>query len=364
MIVLYALFVIAFINLIYLVVFSRFSFGKVKPQSVTDKFPVSVIVCAKNESENLKKNIPLWLSQQHPDFELVLINDSSSDDTLEVMQIFAERDSRVKVVDVTENETFWGSKKYALTLGIKKAAHKRLLFTDADCSPASTHWISLMADHFSREKQLVLGYGGYSKASGILNSLIRFETVTTAIQYFSYAMHGFPYMGVGRNLGYTSNLFYEQNGFTNHMDVKSGDDDLFVHWAATRTNVALALNKESFTYSIPKKSWRSWFQQKRRHVSTSKYYSPRIKFLLALYYLSNLSFWLVTFLAFLMVDWKLVLLPFLLRTIAHYIVVGSGAKRLAENSLVVFLPFLDLLLVCMQLIIFISGSKSKNLHWK
>jgi hypothetical protein len=280
------------------------------------------------------------------------------------MNHFAASDPRIKIVDVVSNESFWGSKKYALTLGIKKAANKRMLFTDADCRPATNSWISNMVSQFSEEKHIVLGYGAYDQTGGLLNALIRYETMVAAIQYFSYAFNGMPYMGVGRNLAYTSNLFYANNGFTSHMKMQSGDDDLFVNMAATSSNTAIQIAPESFTYSIPKKTWSSWIHQKRRHSSTAKFYQRKHKFLLACYYIFNLLFWVVASCALIFSNWKIALFIIILRLLIQYIVHGKATEKFKESGLVVFIPLLELFLVCLQMSIFISGRISNRSSWK
>lgn len=169
----------------YVFIFGKFAF--LKPQEATKKnFPISVIICAKNEANNLTRFLPSVIAQDYPNFEIVLINDASKDNTLEVMQSFAVEHSNIKVVDVKSIEAFWGNKKYALTLGIKASKNEYLLFTDADCKPLSKNWIAEMSAHFNEEKALVLGYGAYEKIKkSFLNKMVRFETLITAINYFS-----------------------------------------------------------------------------------------------------------------------------------------------------------------------------------
>ncbi len=364
MALLYALGIVILINCAYFLLFSKFSFSISSKKTAISTFPVSLIVCSKNEAENLKKHIPLWLAQNHTNFELVLINDASIDSSLEVMQEFAKEDSRIQIVDVVNNEAFWANKKYALTLGIKKAKHKRLIFTDSDCRPATEHWLSYMASLFSAEKQLILGYGAYEKEPGILNYLIRFETLITALQYFSYAKAGSPYMGVGRNLGYTSDLYYKNNGFMSHMQFPSGDDDLFVNEVASSTNTTIVDNPLAFTYSIPKQSFRTWFIQKKRHTSTAKRYKTKHKILLGGFYLFNLLFWILAVSGLLLLDWKITLILIIFRLLVQGIVVGKAAKKLKEMNLLPFVPFLELFLVFTQMSIFISNILTKPARWK
>lgn len=364
MLLLYTLAIVVLINCCYYLLFSRFSFLKVSIKKETPCYPISLIVCAKNEAENLKSNIPLWLEQDYEDFEIILINDASYDETLEVMEEFAKEDARIKIVDVENNEAFWANKKYALTLGIKKASNKRLLFSDADCRPASNVWLQKMTSQFSEQKQLILGYGGYNKSFGFLNAIIRYETLLTAVQYFSYAKSRIPYMGVGRNLAYTSQLFYDNNGFISHMKVPAGDDDLFVNETATRKNTAICYDKEAFTYSQPKRSWKDWFLQKKRHISTAKYYKAKHKFLLGTFYLTNLIFWILAIISITVLDWKIPAALIAFRLLFEILIVGKAAYKLNERNLVPFIPFLEIFLVLVQMSIFISNSFSKPKRWK
>ena len=349
----------------YILFFGKFAFTK--PKNVVSKnIAVSVIICAKNEAENLKSFLPSVINQEYPEFEIVLINDASKDGTLNIIQEYSKLHNNIKIVNVKPIEAFWGNKKYALTLGIKAAKHDFLLFTDADCKPVSKHWIKEMSAHFSNKKTIVLGYGAYSKVKkSLLNKLIRFETLITAINYFSFAKFGLPYMGVGRNLAYTRKEFFDANGFINHIKVRSGDDDLFINQIATPKNTAVCFLKDSFTESTPKKTFKDWFKQKRRHVSTAKHYKVKHKALLTLLYVSNFLFWFLgTILLAYLFKWKIVLGLFILRLIFQYTIIGVSSKKLNETDLIFFIPFLEVFLIIAQLTIFINNLISKPSHWK
>lgn len=350
----------------YIFIFGSFSFSRKKTNENNFNLPVSVIICAKNEAKNLTENLPLFLKQNYKNFELVLINDRSRDQTLKVMEQF-KKDSpiSIKIVDVAVNEQFWGSKKYALTLGIKAASYEHLLFTDADCIPVSESWITEMVNNFSDEHQIVLGYGAYKKIKkSWLNKLIRFESLLTAIQYFSYEKIGIPYMGVGRNLAYTKTIFFKANGFANHMHIKSGDDDLFVNQAATRQNTAISCSQNSFTESIPKMEFKDWLQQKRRHISTASLYKPSHKFLLGVFFITQLLFWILGIsLLCLFYKWQLVAVLVFVRILFQYMVLGFSAKKLNERDLILPIPFFEIFLILIQMFIFIKNMFSKPTHW-
>jgi glycosyltransferase involved in cell wall biosynthesis len=349
----------------YIIIFGKFSFAKT--QIATPKrIPISVIVCAKNEEENVRNLIPLLVKQNYPQFEIVLIDDASSDNTLEVFEEFEKLHSNIKLVKVENNEAFWGNKKYALTLGIKAAKYEYLLFTDADCVPSSKDWIANMSSQFTQEKTIVLGYGAYEKISGsFLNKLIRFETLLTATQYFSWAKIGKPYMGVGRNLAYKREEFFKVRGFMDHMKVRSGDDDLFINQAADAKNTTICYLPDSFTYSKPKTSFSKWFTQKRRHVSTAKYYKIFDQNQLGLFYTSQLLFIVLPILLLVFqFQWIIVLSLLFFRYLFAWITLGFAAGKLKEKDIMYWFPIIEIIVVFTQLNVFITNTFSKPVHWK
>ncbi len=356
---------VSVIQIIYYVCFSSFAFSKKEVKNNNQNLPVSVIICAKNEAKNLCQFLPSIINQNYSDFEIVLINEASIDDTLEVMKTFKNNNNNIKIVDVENNEAFWGNKKYALTLGIKAAKNEYLLFTDADCNIPSNNWITEMVSQFSAKKSIVLGYGKYkTEKYSLVNLFVRFETLLTAIQYFSYAKLGSPYMAVGRNLAYTKSEFFKVKGFINHMNVRSGHDDLFIQYAATSTNTAIYTSKESFTISEAPKTFKEWFQQKRRHISTEKHYKFKHKFFLRLFFISKFLFFGLATLLFFLYNWKIILPIILIYYLIQWFVVGFSAKKLQETQVLFFLPFLEIGLVLFQFVTFIANTISKPTHWK
>ncbi|MDG1805560.1 MAG: glycosyltransferase [Flavicella sp.] len=359
-------YVIIFLQCLYYLIFLTPLLGA-KQNNNRNRNPISVVVCAKNEAQNLKKFIPHFLQQKYSaPFEIVLINDRSTDETGEIISQFAQNNSNIKIVNVEECENFWGNKKYALTLGIKAAQYEHLLFTDADCYPTSENWIEQMASCFSKKKSIVLGYGGYEKIkNSFLNKLIRYETVLTALQYFSYSKAGIPYMGVGRNLAYTKSEFFKVNGFIKHIKIKSGDDDLFINEIADSSNTSINLSFDSTTTSIPKNSFKDWILQKRRHISTASHYKAHHKILLATFYLTQIITLIAPFvLLFFTADVKFILIPLFIRYAILFLSFGLFSKKLKEMDLILWIPFLEISLIFIQLYLYLINRISIPTNWK
>ena len=246
-----------------------------------DSKPVSLVIAARNELVNLQRNLPLWLNQQHPDFEIIIADDGSTDGTSEWIVSQMEFHPKLKLVLLDPEYVKMHGKKIALTLAFKKAVHNRFVLTDADCTPATEQWLSIMASELNGSKEIVIGYSPYQKTSGLLNQLIRYETLQTGMQCFGFAKKGKPYMAVGRNLAYTRSIYDHVKGFSSHSHVPAGDDDLFIQSAAHANNTALCLVPEAYTESIPKSNWKAWWRQKQRHLWTGKFYSSSSKNMLA-----------------------------------------------------------------------------------
>jgi cellulose synthase/poly-beta-1,6-N-acetylglucosamine synthase-like glycosyltransferase len=357
--------IVAIQLLYYLVIFGKFAYAKTQKNSLK-KIPISVIVCAKNEEENVKKFIPILAEQDYPDYEIILIDDASSDETLEIFEAFEKQYPNIRLVKVKNNEAFWGNKKFALTLGIKAAKKEYLLFSDADCYPTSKDWIKEMSSHFTMNKTIVLGYGAYEKIAGsFLNKIIRFETMLTAVQYFSWAKMGHPYMGVGRNLAYKKEEFFNVNGFIDHMKIRSGDDDLFINQAANGKNTTISFSPESFTYSRPKTTFKDWFKQKRRHVSTASYYKPFDRMQLAIFYGSQLLFILLPIILLVFqYQWIAVVSLIGFRYLFTWITLGFSSGKLKEKDVMFWFPIIEIILIFTQLNIFLTNTFSKPVHWK
>lgn len=258
--------------------------------------PVSVIIAAKNEAENLALHLPYILTQEYPEFEVIIAVNNTTDTTIQVLEHLQQEYSHLKWIEINTVPEKFSPKKYALAQAIQRAKYEYLLFTDADCVPNSNTWIKIMMSSFANPKiEMVLGYSPYKRENTILNSFIQYETIFTAIQYLGLAQLGIPYMGVGRNIAYKKSLFQKYT-FNTHKHILSGDDDLFVNQTANKTNIAIQITEKAWVYSIPKKTWQSWYRQKSRHISTGKYY--KIYHLIILGILSLLNF-ILPFLPFL-----------------------------------------------------------------
>lgn len=330
------------------------------------KAPVSIVICAKDEAKNLRKNLPAILSQDYPDFEVVVVNDCSEDSTSEVLEEFQKAHSVLRVTSIKKDPKFTHGKKLALTIGIKAAKHEWLLLTDADCKPESAEWLSSMQKNFTGNTSIVLGYGGFYQAKSLLNNYIRFDTFFIALQYLGFALSGIPYMGVGRNLAYRKSLFFENKGFASHNKLASGDDDLFVNQVAAGKNTKIEYSNTAHIRAEAKGTLRGWVKQKKRHLTTGWHYNRKTKWLLGGELGSRIFFYILFIILIATLKFVYVVLGvFLLRNIVMALVFKFALNRLNEKYLFLSSQIYDFIAPIINIILVIANKfSSPEVKWK
>lgn len=331
---------------VYLFVYGKLAFYKELNSGAVESPPVSIVICAKNEADNLVEFLPKVLSQDYPTFEVVVVNDCSWDNTEDVLREYSKIFPNLKTILIKEDDYYKHGKKFALMVGIKGTKYEHILFTDGDCYPATDQWVKEMMRGYGAGKEIVIGYGPYKKEKSFLNKLIRFDAFIIGTQYLSLGIANKAYMGVGRNLSYKKELFFKNKGFASHYHINSGDDDLFVNQAASNTNTSVIISKDSFTYSLPEKTVTSWGRQKARHLSTSSLYSSGSKNRLMLLHAGNYLFWIMAIVAFLQLDWIIIAASlFFLKNIVQVIVFYKAGQKLDEKDIIPAFLFFEILLL-------------------
>lgn len=352
------------IQVFYLFLFIM-GLNKKEKESIQPPHPVSVIVCAHDEEQNLRELIPQLLTQDHPEFEVIIVEDRCNDGTYDYLRGVTAENNKVKMVRVIHKPDHISGKKFGLTLGIKAAKYDWLLFTDADCRPAGNQWITRMTERYDNQTQIVLGLSPYSKRDGWLNAFIRFESLLTGIQFISLAYLGRPYMGVGRNLVYTKSLFIENKGFNSHLEIMGGDDDLFVNKHSTKSNTRVSVGSEAITISKPKLNWGDFLYQKLRHLSVGKRYRLFDKIILSIFSLTWLLTWFfVVPTIFFTGSLYTIVSIFFLRWILLIVLFHKGSHRLGSSFESWKVPFLDFIFAFYYLVTGLRALVVKRIRWK
>ena len=356
------------------ILFRRLAFYKKHDKSCSYE-PVSVIVCARDAYEYLLDIIPVLLKQDYPEYEVVIVNDCSQDQTEEYLKDLARNNPKINLVNLTQNLNFFHGKKFPLSMGIKSARHDLLLLTDADCVPSTDQWIKEMVKAYDQNTEIVVAYGPYFERKGLLNKLIRFDTLYIAMQYLSLALAKKPYMGVGRNLSYRKSTFMNNKGFTSHYNIPSGDDDLFISQVANKRNTNVYIDPVNRVESEPKRAWGTWIRQKRRHYSTGVKYKPQTNRILGLLLGSRLAYYPTLVALFFMPQafnvsfgkiYYFAIIGFFALThyVTQFIIYHKSAKQLGERHLgLIFAPIYDCFFMIFTTILGVWSTFFKPKGW-
>lgn len=332
-----------------------------KPQENNAKrIPVSVIVYAKNNSEELRYLLPVLLNQNYHQYELVLVNNASTDDTLDLIKEYALMYPNIRVVDVVNNEAFWGNKKYALTLAVKASKNEYLVCIDADKKIHSYNWLLQLTSHFTLHKTIVLGSFFYSKQKGIFNKWLRFFHTIQQMQSLAYSKNSIPYSLNLQQIAFKKEEFYNVNGFITHMQKPLFMNEYFLNDVGTAKNTVICEHADAMieTNALNKKDYKTLKKQQLKLLSGLKgSTSFKIKFFNLLQFLfiiaAIISFTTLTY-------WYITLAIVLLRIILFWIIVNKAAKKLTYTDLTLYFILFDLFYIFMQMQLFFANLFNKT----
>lgn len=312
--------------------------------------PLSVILCGRNEAENLRKYLPAILEQDYPQFEVIVINDASTDETEDLLGALEEKYPHLYHSFTPESARYISHKKLALTLGIKASKYDWLVFTETNCAPASNQWLKLMARNFTSHTQIVLGYSGYDRTKGWMHKRVAFDTLFTSLRYLGFALAGKPYMGIGRNLAYRKELFFKQKGYSSFLNLQRGEDDLFINQLATGENTRVETAYNATMRIQPVERIKNWKEEKISYMATARYYKGLQRYLLGFETTSRLFFYAfcIVGIAFGILNFHwlsagIALLLWIIRFIVQSIIINQTAKEMGGDRKYYFsLPIFDL----------------------
>ena len=305
--------------------------------------PVSVVLAAQNDGDWLRQNLVYLLEQDYPDFEVVVVDYLSTDETQYILRLLAQNYSRLKVVTLTNNANGYQGLKYPFSIGIKTAQNDILLLAEPECIPMDTtqfNWIRSMVSGYVHDHiDIVLGYCGISYKPSLFNWLQQYDNLLYSVEYLGSAILRAPFTGNGRNLSYRRSLFLKNDGFIYHYNIPDGADDMFVNQNARPRNTAVVLSPESFTLVQPQPTLRQWHLYRRHRVSTHSFYSLPLKLRRLLPPLGILLFYLfgALLLALAALPWQILAAALALKLAWQIVATAAATRRLAVKPVVYIL---------------------------
>jgi len=311
---------------------------------------VSIVVYANGDIESLQKNLPLFLNQDYPQFEVIVVNDGFDDESENILKRVSIENHHLYYNFVPNNTQYLSHKKLALTMGIKAAKYDTILFTEITCQPLCNHWISSMVSAYKDNTEIVLGFSSYPYDCSFFHKLIAYDNLNTGLQMIASALAHSPYMGNGKNLSYNKAIFFAHKGYSHSLNLHVGSDDLFINQVATKNNTEVQYNSESIIYLNKIGSWNEWRDFKMSRATTQHYYKGGRLSFYRTEYLSYILFlcsscatlfvgitgnWLISLLAGLLI---------LVRYVTKGIIFHKSALLLQQKPSIFWFPILEICL--------------------
>ncbi len=355
--------------LYYFCVYGKVAFKRKKRALAVEKTEselpaVSIVIATKNEQNFLKDNLGLFLEQDYPEFEVIVVNDASNDETEYILKAFSKLYPNLKVVNIVENVNKFRGRKFPIALGIKSAKYENLIISGADCTPKDFSWLRAMAYRFENKTELLLGYVSYKKTKGLRNLIFQYDNATETMNSLGWALCGLPYRGNGKNIAYRKETFFRVGGFTKHYNLTLGEDDIFVSQIADSKNTAVVLQPESFIYAQPKRTYKEWKTEKKMRLSTKTYYKPSVRFLLSLLPCSTFLFYCaLAALLILGFPFEYLILALLIKFTPQLIIYFKACKRFEIKIIAIFAPLFEIFFLVFNAKIRLSSILRKKKRW-
>lgn len=333
----------------------------------SSKPAVSIIVCANNEVENLSMNLPKLLEQNYPSYEVIVVNDGSTEESCNLLKQLVKKYPNLHHTFLPREAKYTNRKKMCLNIGIKAAHNEQLIIVDADCEPESNAWLSYIMRNYTSEVDLVLGFSDFREKKGFLNKLIGYENLLSTMQFMGFALKGRVIKGNGHNISYKKSIVVKNKAVSSHLRLEYGDDDLLVQEISTAKNVRIEFSPDSVIHANRKISFKNYLYDKEKKLMTQEQYKKSLKALLYIDKISNLAYKiiLIGLLSYSLVSTDRLLLLitfsiFFIKATTHSIVVNKTAKILREKNFYLTSLLIEFIKPFISLYVLIKKSMSKN----
>lgn len=310
--------------------------------------PISVIIVTKDSGDALRNNLPTILEQDYPYFEVIVVNDESVGEDEETLKLLEKSYPNLYHTFIPKSARYVSTEKLGISMGLKASKHQWIVVTDPYSRPASKNWLRSLSKHFSSDTEIVLGYSNYTSDNTSFGRHIILDNLFNSMRYLGRALGGHAYMGVGHNMAYRKDVYELHKGFSNQINLRRGEDDLFVNTVANSRNTQVALEPDSFiTMPIPAFR-RTWKEEKISYAVTGHFYKGNARFFnametwaCALSHLGIIGGWITCFIEQQWIWMGIISLCFLIRLFVVTNVFNKTAKAMGEN-LRFIIPLYDL----------------------
>jgi cellulose synthase/poly-beta-1,6-N-acetylglucosamine synthase-like glycosyltransferase len=312
---------------------------------------ISIIITSKNNSFELEKNLPYFLNQNYPKYEVIVVNSGSTDDTDLVLKAAELKYPQLYHTFIPSGADEINEKKLAITLGAKAAKYDFILFSESYCRPTSNNWVREFGKEFIKGKEILLGYSRVVFTSKVgFRNYICYDNLIQHLKFLSLTIAGKPFMGIGRNMAYKKELFFKNKGLSSVLGIDNGEDDLYINKISNKSNTGVVLSKDSITETDSVDSFSTWRSIKSKYLYTKQFYKGPAKYILGFETFTKYSYYIILLLSitaslyfsnFILLGFSIFL--FILRIITLLLVINKNSAHFDSRKYNFNLLFFDVI---------------------
>ena len=279
---------IDFIGLITIVIYSiliimmskntiryKNSLQKFNKKKIYNPF-VSVVIAARNEESNILPLVNSLSKQSYPKdkFEIIIVNDRSTDNTLKILHKYKKLLTQLYVFNIKKTPLGWAAKKWALKFGIDQSNGEIILQTDADCI-VPHFWIEKIVNQFANQNvAFVTGPSPMGSQKNFLDKLFFLDSMAQDSISAAGFTNNIALTCSGRNIAFRKLIYNEINGYIGNESIPSGDDDLLMHkiYNLNKYKMIFLLSKDIIVSTKAPNTIKQFFLQRLRFASKGLLY--------------------------------------------------------------------------------------------
>lgn len=350
----------------------NFNKKKRTPTTSNNKQGVSVIIVTNNSADALKTGLLQILEQDYPLFEVVVVNENSTDDTEFVLYVLKKNYSNLTVINLGRNDNNFESYKFSLSIGIRSAKYSYCLLTNVSCTPQGYNWLDKMMEPVNNNNQCKIVTGMVSREKskyGLLNAIVRYDESLSCVNLISYTNLGNAYTSCGMNMIYEKDFFISHGGFIAQYTKMCSQEDYFVHRFSNKKNTATVVDNEAKLLLPPINSFGTFCRTKFATSLSHKALKGSSKVLLATLPLSSFLFYvLLGILFFFSFPWQYILIFIVAKWISQIVFSTKQRRKTSAKKIVWVAPFMEIFFFLFNFIIRVRvlfyRKKEKKIRWK
>jgi cellulose synthase/poly-beta-1,6-N-acetylglucosamine synthase-like glycosyltransferase len=203
---------------------------------------VTIILSLRNEELRIRELMTKFTELPYADYKVMVINEFSEDNTLEILNVLAETNPRIKVTSLSQETRYMD--KQAINIGLKGAQSPWIVQLTSTTDTISQDWLSNLNGLLDKDTDAVIAYTNVTRAKGYRNLLCRLERFTQFMISGSWTLAGKPFVFQENNVLFKKSLYFDTQGFRQKLNRNFANLELIFNENFKKGSVKITTNPD------------------------------------------------------------------------------------------------------------------------